>query len=49
MHLTFDIPDLEDQGRGRRPIMVVDTGDGEAGLFYSSVPDTSPQFVQPAA
>ena len=30
--------------------MVVDTGssDGEAGLFYSSIPDTSPQFTQPA-
>ena len=24
-------------------------GDGEAGLFYSSIPDTSPQFVGPAA
>jgi hypothetical protein len=29
-------------------IVVVDTGDGEAGLFYASIPDTSPQFLEPA-
>lgn len=29
-------------------VVVVDTADGEAGLFYASIPDTSPQFEQPA-
>ena len=29
-------------------VAVVDTADGEGGLFYASIPDTSPQFVKPA-
>jgi hypothetical protein len=50
MHLTFDIPGIKTKGEAAT-IVVVDTGatDGEAGLFYSSIPDTSPQFTQPAA
>ncbi len=49
MHLTFDIPGIQTKGEVAT-IVVVDTGssDGEAGLFYSSIPDTSPQFTQPA-
>ncbi len=48
MHLTFDIPGIKTKGE-QATIVVVDTGssDGEAGL-YSSIPDTSPQFTQPA-
>ena len=50
MHLTFDIPGIQAKGE-MATIVVVDTGaaDGEAGLFYSSIPDTSPQFTAPAA
>jgi hypothetical protein len=50
MHLSFDIPGIKTKGEAAT-IVVVDTGatDGEAGLFYSSIPDTSPQFSQPAA
>ncbi len=47
MHLSFDIPDLKTRGEVAT-IVVVDAGDGEAGLFYSSIPDTSPQFAAPA-
>lgn len=49
MHLTFDIPGIKTKGE-TATIVVVDTGsaDGEAGLYYSSIPDTSPQFDQPA-
>lgn len=48
MRLAFDIPGIQTTGEAAT-IVVVDTGDGEAGLFYSSIPDTSPQFVAPAA
>ena len=49
MHLTFDISGIKTKGEAAT-IVVVDTGaaDGEAGLFYSSIPDTSPQFTRPA-
>lgn len=29
-------------------VVIVDTGDGAAGLFYASVPQNAPQLVQPA-
>jgi len=29
-------------------VVIVDTGDGAAGLFYASIPENAPQFVQPA-
>ena len=50
MHLTFDIPGIQAKGE-TATIVVVDTGsaDGEAGLFYSSIPDNAPQFSEPAA
>ncbi|SDE70313.1 Protein of unknown function [Auraticoccus monumenti] len=46
-HLTFDIPDLETKGE-TLILMIVATGDATASLFYASIPDTSPQFMQPA-
>jgi hypothetical protein len=47
MRLRFRIPDLVTTGEVAT-IVVVDTVAGEAGLFYSSIPDTSPQFTRPA-
>jgi hypothetical protein len=46
-HLSFQLPKIKTTGE-TMIIVVVDTGDGEAGLFYGSVPDTSPQFMEPA-
>jgi hypothetical protein len=46
-HLSFQLPKIKTTGETML-IVVVDTGDGEAGLFYASVPDTSPQFMEPA-
>lgn len=46
-HLSFSLPDVETTGE-TMTIVVVETVAGEAGLFYASVPDTSPQFL-PAA
>jgi hypothetical protein len=46
-HLSFQIPKIKTTGE-TMIIVVVDTGNGEAGLFYASIPDTSPQFMQPA-
>jgi hypothetical protein len=46
-HLTFSLPDIETKGE-TMIIVVVETVTGEAGLFYASIPDTSPEFM-PAA
>jgi hypothetical protein len=46
-HLSFQLPKIKTTGE-TMIIVVVDTGDGEAGLFYASIPDTSPQFMEPA-
>ena len=46
-HLSFSLPDVETTGE-TMIILVVETVTGEAGLFYASIPDTSPQFM-PAA
>jgi hypothetical protein len=46
-HLSFQLPTIKTTGE-TMIIVVVDTGDGEAGLFYASIPDTSPQFMEPA-
>jgi hypothetical protein len=46
-HLTFSLPDIKTTGE-TMIIVVVDTVPGEAGLFYASIPDTSPQFMEPA-
>lgn len=46
-HLTFDIPGIETKGE-TMIVVVIDVGQqGEAGLFYATVPDTSPQFLPP--
>lgn len=41
-HLAFDVPDIETKGE-TMIIIVVETDDG-AGLFYGSLPDTSPDY-----
>jgi hypothetical protein len=46
-HLSFQLPKIKTTGE-TMIIVVVDTGGGEAGLFYASIPDTSPQFMEPA-
>ena len=46
-HLTFSLPDVETTGE-TMIIVVVETVTGEAGLFYASIPDTSPQFMAAA-
>ena len=46
-HLSFSLPDIETTGE-TMIIVVVETVTGEAGLFYASIPDTSPQFMAAA-
>jgi hypothetical protein len=46
-HLSFSLPKIKTNGE-TMIIVVVDTVPGEGGLFYASVPDTSPQFLEPA-
>ena len=46
-HLTFDIPGILAKGE-TMIVVVVDVGtDGEAGLFYGTIPDNAPQFLPP--
>ena len=45
-HLTFDIPNL--QTKGELMIVAIVTTGSTAGLYYASIPDTTPQLVQPA-
>jgi hypothetical protein len=45
--LTFSLPQIKTKGE-TMIIVVVDTVPGEGGLFYASIPDTSPQFLEPA-
>jgi hypothetical protein len=46
-HLEFSIPGIRTTGE-TMIVVVVDVGErGEAGLFYGTIPDTSPQFLQP--
>jgi hypothetical protein len=45
--LSFSLPNIATTGE-LMVIVVVETVTGEAGLFYASIPDTSPQFVEPA-
>ncbi len=45
--LAFSLPDIQTTGE-LMVIVVVETVSGEAGLFYASIPDTSPQFLKPA-
>ena len=46
-HLGFSLPTIQTTGE-TMIVVVVDTVPGEAGLFYASIPDTSPQFMEPA-
>lgn len=46
-HLTFDVPGIKTKGE-LLIVSVVAVGDGEAGLFYASIPDTAPELVPPA-
>jgi hypothetical protein len=46
-HLTFSLPNIRTKGE-TMIIVVMDTVPGEGGLFYASIPDTSPQFMKPA-
>jgi len=46
-HLTFEVPGIKTKGE-TMIVVVVDTSDGEAGLFYASIPDTSPQYLEPS-
>lgn len=46
-HLTFDIPGIQAKGE-TMIVVVVDVGQqGEAGLFYGTIPDNAPQFLPP--
>ena len=46
-HLTFDIPGIKAKGE-TMIVVVVDVGtNGEAGLFYGTIPDNAPQFLPP--
>lgn len=46
-HLTFDIPGIQAKGE-TMIVVVVDVGEqGEAGLFYGTIPDNAPQFLPP--
>jgi hypothetical protein len=44
--LSFDIPGL--RTKGELLIVAIVTTGSTAGLFYASIPDTTPQLVQPA-
>lgn len=45
--LRFDIPEIEAKSE-RLIVVIIDTGDGTAGLFYASIPENSPELLQPA-
>jgi hypothetical protein len=44
--LTFDIPGLE--ATGELLIVAIVSGGNRSGLYYASIPDTTPELVQPA-
>ena len=45
--LSFDIRGLQTKGE-LLLVAIVAAGDESSGLFYASIPDTTPQLVQPA-
>ncbi len=45
--LSFDIPGLRTKGE-LLIVAIVAAGDASSGLYYASIPDTSPELVQPA-
>lgn len=46
-HLSFDIPGIQTKGETMIVVVVDVDQQGEAGLFYGTIPDTSPQFMAP--
>lgn len=46
-HLTFDIKGLKTKGE-TAIVLIVATSTDSSSLFYASIPDTSPQYLQPA-
>ncbi len=46
-HLSFDIPNLKTKGE-TAIVLIVATSSDVSSLFYASIPDTSPQYMQPA-
>jgi hypothetical protein len=45
--LTFDIPNLQTKGE-RLIVAIVQAGTERSGLYYASIPDTTPELLQPA-
>ena len=45
--LSFDIPNLQTKGE-RLIVAIVQATPERSGLFYASIPDTTPQLLQPA-
>ena len=45
--LTFDITGLQTKGE-RLIVAIVQASDASSGLYYASIPDTTPQLLQPA-
>jgi hypothetical protein len=45
--LTFDITGLQTKGE-RLIVAIVQASDDRSGLYYASIPDTTPQLLQPA-
>lgn len=45
--LSFDVPGLQTDGE-LLLVAIVSTGPTSAGIFYASIPDTTPELVQPA-
>jgi hypothetical protein len=46
-HLTFDIKGLKTKGE-TAIVLIVATSTDTSSLYYASIPDTSPQYMQPA-
>ena len=46
-HLSFNIPNLKTKGE-TAIILIVATSTDTSSLFYASIPDTSPEYLQPA-
>ena len=46
-HLTFDIAGLETKGE-LLILAIVQAGTERSGLYYASIPDTTPELVEPA-
>lgn len=45
--LRFDVPGVQAKSE-LLIVVIVDTGDGSAGLYYASIPENAPQLVAPA-